>query len=96
MARISARAAAAADFEAMMAASADERIRFNRAIANGARVILPTAFGPYRVTSVGQDWWYQTDALRSFAGCNDGCWADLLAQAGVARNPRWAKYERCR
>ncbi len=74
-------------FEATMEAARDERERFNAAIQAGAEPILQTAFGPYRVTAVNRDWWYSTSAQRSFCGCNDGDWADLLHQAGVVRNP---------
>ena len=88
------------DFQALLAATADERTRFNAALANGATATLPTAFGPYTVDGVDADWWYHCHPAsanqnwanaRSFAGCNDGAWADLLAQAGVARNPRFAR-----
>ena len=78
-------------FEAVMQAAQDERVRFNLAIQAGAEPILQTAFGPYTVTAVTRDWWYSTTANRSFGGCNDGAWADLLHQAGVARNPLFAE-----
>lgn len=83
----------------VMAAAADERTRFNHALANGARVILKTAFGDYQVLSVDDQFWYHTQPAhfttasvfdtRSFAGCNDGTWANLLEQAHVERNARW-------
>lgn len=86
-------------YREVMAAAADERTRFNQALANGAVAVLQsTFFGPYRVTSVDEDFWYHTYPMnqvpdqfnrRSFAGCNDGTWANLLEQAHVERNARW-------
>ena len=79
------------------AALADERARFNAAIyERGIEVVMDTAFGPYVVKSVDGRHDYHTYpatgrrdeySRRTFCGCNDGCWADLLRQAGVERNP---------
>lgn len=73
-------------------AAAEERARFNRATGAGARVVIPTAFGPYRVIRVREDWWYVCEPAtggetRTFAGCNDGTWSDMLEQARVERAP---------
>lgn len=87
------------DHEAMMAASKDERDRANAAIAAGGVAIIDTFVGSYRVTGVTSDWWYASHPAdkapdwantRSWAGCNDGQWADILRQLGVVRNARWA------
>lgn len=85
----------------IMEALADEKARFNHEIASGTTIILQTTFGPYTVDGVDQDFWYHTHIAgeerhnlnsRSFAGCNDGKWADLLRQAGVTRHPLFTKY----
>lgn len=99
--KLAERKAAQVRSEAVKAAVADEMTRFNAALADGKTAILPTAFGPYRVQSVNSEWWYccypaesksnNWLSQRSFAGCNDGDWADLLAQVGVARNPFFVK-----
>lgn len=77
-------------------AVADEKSRFNTALANGKAAILHTALGDYYVNSVNTDWWYscrlhreKSDWLtdRSFAGCNNGSWDDLMQQVGEARHP---------
>jgi hypothetical protein len=76
-------------------ACTDERRRFNAAIDAGADVSLPTFSGSYRMRYVDSQWWYHTDGNggfgQSWCGCNDGTWAGLLAQAGVARNPLFAE-----
>jgi hypothetical protein len=74
-----------------LAANADERSRFNAAIAAGATALLTTHAGTYAVGWVDSEWWYHTPAANggfgsSWAGCNDGTWTDLLRQAGVARH----------
>ena len=78
------------------AALTDERYRFNLALSQGVKVILKTCFGDYQLIAVDPDHWYTTcrpnnsgDAWghRSFCGCNDGAWADLLRQANVTRHP---------
>lgn len=82
--------------------------RFNSAVRDRAWDQMPvthTAFGWYRVMAVSDDWWYTTgraelatmpDASsldrRSFAGCNDARWADLLRQVGVARHATFKEY----
>lgn len=85
------RKAAAARLEAVTAAVNDEAARFNRAIAAGVVVMLPTFNGAYRVEYVDSNFWYHTDGNggfgQSWAGCNDGTWANLLSAAGVPRNP---------
>mgnify|MGYP005813426339 CR=1 FL=1 len=86
------------ELAATMEATADERKRFNAAISAGAVIMLPTFNGEYRIRYVDQDWWYHTDGNggfgHSWAGCNDGCWADLMAKAGLARHPRFAQFDR--
>lgn len=79
------------DYENMMSAAEDERRRFNDAIKAGAWVVLKTHAGDYEVDYVDNDFWYHTKGFwsPSFAGSNDPTWADLLRQAGVARNQRW-------
>lgn len=66
--------------------------------------VLHTAFGDYSVVHVSSDWWYSCVLAghdprnvsyldrRSFVGCNDGTWADLLRQVGVSRHPRWTAF----
>ncbi len=77
-------------------AVSDEFARFNRAIESGKTVLLPTFSGQYAVKYVDSNFWYHTDGNggfgQSWAGCNDGTWANLLAQAGVARNPLFQEY----
>jgi len=87
------------DMAASNEAAADERKRMNAAVAAGATVYVKTFVGTYRLLSVTNDWWYATISFdgkssRAWAGCNDGDWADMMAQAGLRRNPRWAGYER--
>ena len=82
-------------------AAADERARFNAALERGAVVIITTFAGRYVVTSVDDNFWYHSypegssprdwAGKRSWAGCNDGKWEDMLKQAGVERNPLWKK-----
>lgn len=79
-------------FAKVMVACEEERRRFREAIAKGAKPILKTAFGPYTVTGVSEEWWYSTAEGRSFCGCNDGSWSKLMKQAGVARHPLFANY----
>jgi len=85
-----------ARMKAVGEACQDEIGRFNQALSAGAKVIINTAFGMYRVHSVNHDFWYKTSPFnqapsftnqRSFCGCNDGQWADMMQQAGVLRNP---------
>ena len=81
----------------MLAAAASERMAFNAAVAGRAqKPVLETAFGPYEVLSVDRNWDYRCRragatgaADRTFCGCNDGAWARLMEQAGVAREERW-------
>jgi hypothetical protein len=77
-------------YKQVMVACEEERRRFREAIGKGAKPILKTAFGPYTVTGVSEDWWYSTTAGASFCGCNDHGWADMMKQAGVARHPLFA------
>ena len=74
---------------------------FRQALENGIEVILPTAFGPYIVDGISPDHQYSSHPQgsttndynhRTFYGCNDGAWADLLRQAGVERHPLFAKW----
>lgn len=80
--------------EAFQDALSTERRLMNEAVANGAIVTVDTAFGPYVLSAVTNDHWYITHpadkrhdrfAQRSWCGCNDGEWAKMLAQAGIAR-----------
>ena len=76
----------------------DERSRFNKAIDNGARVMLHTFNGDYLVAFITPQFEYFTPTSNGgwgnhWAGCNDGTWADLLKQAGVKRHPMWARLE---
>ena len=80
------------DMAASNAAALDERKRMNAALAAGAVVYVKTC--AYRLVSVTNDWWYITAPVdggseRSWAGCNDGDWRDMMRQAGLERNPRW-------
>lgn len=81
----------------VLLAMEDERQRFNHAIYEGGKVaILHTAFGDYKVHGVDNEHWYHTvpaeqktkvyGSERSFCGCNDGTWADLMKQVGEERN----------
>lgn len=76
-------------------AVADERGRFNRAIARGAAPVLQTHAGAYVVGSVNANWEYHTPKANggygsTWAGCNNYVWADLMAQVGEPRNPLFA------
>jgi len=70
----------------VMAATGDEKARFNRAVRDGAVAYLDTFIGRRRIVSVNTDWWYHDEDGRGWCGCNDYDWAALLRQAGVARN----------
>lgn len=98
-----AKEAARAAHQAMMDAGQDEIRRFNEAVAKlpwGQKPILTTFAGEYEVASVNGEWWilsYPVGATRhdqytqrSWAGCNNGTWADWLRQLGVPRNARYA------
>lgn len=76
--------------------NAEERRQFNLVVGRGVIITLVTAFGPYKVDYVDGEWWYHCHRIidgvvdagsfsRSFCGCNDGTWADLMAQAGIER-----------
>lgn len=75
----------------VLLALSDEFSRFNRAIESGKIVKLTTFSGQYTVKYVDSQFWYHTDGNggfgQSWAGCNNFVWADLLAQAGIDRNP---------
>lgn len=84
---------------AVREAVADEMDRFRGRLQAGAVAVLETAFGPFQVDGVSEDFWFTTHPSgqdrsewnrRSFAGCNDGGWASLLSQVGEARNPLFA------
>jgi hypothetical protein len=86
--------------EAVTAACHDEIDRFCEALRGGARAILDTFAGPYRVDGMSYEFWYYSHTAgerrndyntRSWCGCNDGTWAGLLRQAGVERNPLFAE-----
>jgi len=90
-----AREAQKARMFAVRAALADEMTRFNQ-VAYQVLPVLHTAFGDYYVRSVNSEFWYMTQASktrsdsfsdRSFCGCNDGKWEDLLKQCGLSRHP---------
>ena len=72
--------------ERVTEACASERKRFNAAIRPGYEPILQTFIGPQHVVRVTHDWWYQTREGRSWCGCNDGDWANMMAQLGLARD----------
>jgi hypothetical protein len=79
--------------QALKVKNSEDMTKFNAAIQAGAKPILKTAFGDYVVKYVDDAWWYHTYPVngspndpfsaRSFAGCNDYAWADLLKQVGV-------------
>jgi hypothetical protein len=86
---------------AVSAAVEAEHVIFNAKVFQGAEAILHTAFGPYVVASVDRQWNYRTYPVgrgrnwldqRTFAGCNNDKWADLLRQVGVERHPLFAAY----
>lgn len=79
-------------YNAVLTAAEEERRRFNEACTKGARPTMETAFGYYIVTFVSNEWWYSTTAGRSFCGCNDRTWADLMAQVGLDRHPLFAAH----
>ena len=77
---------------------ADEIGRVNRALASKS-IIIGTAFGPYELEAVtpgfdyithpegkGKSWMNQ----RTFAGCNDGTWAQIMRDAGEKRAASFA------
>ena len=82
----------------MLAAAQSERVAFNLAVQGAIqKPVIQTAFGPYEVLSVTREWDYHCrragskgPADRTFCGCNDGTWANLLAQVKAPRHPRWA------
>ena len=76
----------------------DEHTLFNRALAAGTRVHMDTFAGRYRVTGaqgfditsvpVYEDG--REGCQRTWMLANDNRWAQLLDEAGVARNPLFA------
>ena len=72
----------------------DEMVRFNAALARGARVLFHANAGDRQVLGVETGGWYvcRTPEGQSvkFKGDNDAIWADLLRQACVDRHPYFA------
>lgn len=70
----------------------------NAAIESGKLITFQTAFGPYRLQYMCRsDMWGTCIAIdaagkdcgpigRGFAFCNDGCWDNMIRQAGIARH----------
>lgn len=81
----------------LFTASLDERRRFNDAVSSNHRYpILTTSSGKYEVTSVDDSWYYTCYPegrphsqfnQRTFLGCNDRDWENLLQQIGLSRHP---------
>lgn len=95
-ARRAARKARDERMEKIREAMQDERARFNEKVLGGAVAILDTAFGLFEVDGVTPEFWFLTHPKgeklstwnrRSFAGCNNGSWADLLEQVDEPRHP---------
>ena len=75
----------------------DDAKAINHAIAIGVELILNTGFGPYVVDHVTSRMDYITHAKgstrdylnqRTFMGCNDGTWRDLVGKARGAIEAR--------
>ena len=70
---------------AIRAACVNEQTRMNQAISRGARVYITTFLGRRLLKRVTTDWQYHDAAGRSWAGCNDGDWANMMTQAELWR-----------
>lgn len=98
MDRLNKAAIEAGKHQRIMAAAKDERDRMNEAVHNGKEIIVKTFCGNYTLDYVTDDWWYHTHPQgqtsnwmnqRSWCGCNDGDWAEMMKQAGLKRNHLW-------
>lgn len=72
----------------------------NETIEKGGIAIIDTFCGPYQLDFINSDFWYithpkgkQRDSFnrRSWAGCNDRTWEDILGQLGIERHPLFKK-----
>ena len=78
----------------------DEHARVNQAVSQGKVALVHTFCGDHVLDSVDSEFWYHTHKVgqsntymntRSWAGCNDGDWADIMRQLGLERNPLFVK-----
>jgi hypothetical protein len=78
----------------------DEITRFNQS-AHKNPIIIETAFGNHFVDGCTFEHWYQAYPQnvspnmynrRTFMGCNDCRWSDMLKKAGVQRNQLFSQY----
>jgi hypothetical protein len=79
-------------------AAQEELNRMNESVQSGKTVLVKTFLGNYVLDYVDNDWWYHTHPQgqtsswmnqRSWCGCNDGDWAEMMKQAGLDRNYLW-------
>jgi hypothetical protein len=83
----------------MLVAAQSERVGLNLAVQGAIqKPVIETAFGPYEVLGVTRERDCHCrragsagSADRTFCGCNDGTWAQLMAQVAVARHARWGR-----
>jgi len=77
-----------------------EMVAVNEALQSGKIAVIETFCGRYILKSVSSDFWYYTypegqkpDSFnsRSWAGCNDGTWEDIMKQLDLERHPLWRK-----
>jgi hypothetical protein len=77
-------------------ANEDEMARFNAAVRSRSLFIdsPDSLHHGHKVISMRSDFWLVTEwggLTQTWAYCNDGRWAKLLAAAGVERNPLYRK-----
>ena len=92
-----------ARYELVNQAVTEELARVNKRIADGAVAYVHTFCGDYQLDYVTREWWYITHPKgqsknglnqRSWAGCNDSDWADIMKQLGEARNEYFTRENR--
>jgi len=81
--------------EELFAATKIERAQVNGVLLSGKRAFITAAGSEYELDAVTDDWWYITHPKdqeanylnrRSWCGCNDDTWADIMKQLGLERH----------
>ena len=76
-------------------AFASERQAVNSRLANGAQIYIKTYLGRRRIVHIGTAFGghsYHDDHNRSWAGANDGDWANIMTQASIPREALFKEY----
>jgi hypothetical protein len=88
-----------ARMDKIMEALNTEQAQLNEAINNGVVIILKTFAGDYQIDGVDANFDYHSHPAgsrndyfntRTWSGCNDSKWADLLRQANIQRHSFFA------